>query len=148
MNRKTRTLLGACVITLAAAATALAQMPSMPDAKTKTGFYTQTNLVTSMKSLKGKIVDTKLSNPWGLVQGPTPFWIADNNAGLSTLYNGKGQIFTIKVGKKNVPFFVTIPPPKNSNVVAAPDGIVFNGITADFGGDLFVFATEDGTISG
>ncbi|MGC2494932.1 TIGR03118 family protein [Candidatus Binatus sp.] len=148
MNRKTLTLLGACVLMLSAAAAAFAQMPSMPDSKTATPSYAQTNLVVSQKSLKGKIRDKNLSNPWGLVQGPTPFWVSDNNAGVSTLYDGNGKIFTVADGKKQVPFVVTIPPPNGSNVVAAPDGIVFNGVTADFGGDMFIFSTEDGTISG
>ena len=75
------------------AASAFAQMPSMPDSKTKTPSYAQTNLVTSMKSLKAKVHDKNLINPWGLVQGPTPFWVSDNNAGVSTLYNGNGKDF-------------------------------------------------------
>ena len=115
MNRKTLTLLGACVITLAAAASAFAQMPPMPDAKTKTPSYTQTNLVTSGKRLKGKIHDKNLLNPWGLVQGPTPFWISDNNAGVSTLYDGNGKIFTVADGNKKVPFVVTVPPPNEQH---------------------------------
>ena len=148
MNRRTLTLLGACVVTLATAASASAQMPSMPDAKTKTPAYAQTNLVTSMKSLKAKVHDKNLLNPWGLVQGPTPFWVSDNNAGVSTLYDGNGKIFRVAVGSKKVPFVVTIPPPRAAPPSAAPSGIVFNGTTADFGGDLFIFSTEDGTISG
>jgi uncharacterized protein (TIGR03118 family) len=148
MNRKRLTLLCASVFTLAVAASAFAQMPPMPDSKTKTPSYAQTNLVTSGKPLKGKVRDKNLLNAWGLVQGPTPFWVSDNNAGVSTLYDGNGKIFTVAVGKKKVPFVVTIPPPTNSTASATPTGIVFNGVTADFGGDLFIFATEDGTISG
>ena len=111
MNRKTLTLLGASVFTLAAAASAFAQMPPMPDAKTKTPSYTQTNLVTSGKPLKGKFATRICSMPGGLVQGPTPFWVSDNNAGVSTLYDGNGKIFTVPVGNKKVPFVVTVPPP-------------------------------------
>jgi uncharacterized protein (TIGR03118 family) len=148
MNRTTRTLLGVCVITLATAMSSLAQSWPMPDITTKKQFYTQTNLVSSMKSLKAMVHDKNLINPWGLVQGPTPFWISDNNAGVSTLYNGNGKIFRVAVGDKMVPFVVTIPPPAGSTTTAAPSGIVFNGTTADFGGDLFMFSTEDGTISG
>jgi uncharacterized protein (TIGR03118 family) len=145
MNRKTRILLGACIITLAMTASAWAQMPP---AKKKSTSYTQTNLVTSMKSLKARVHDNNLINPWGLVQGQTPFWVSDNNAGVSTLYDGTGKIVRITVDKKKVPFVVTIPPPKNSVVTAAPSGIVFNGTPTDFTGDLFIFSTEDGTISG
>ncbi len=36
----------------------------------------------------------------------------------------------------------------NSTTMGTPSGIVFNGTAADFGGDLFIFSTEDGTISG
>src|SRR5271168_1012663 len=141
MNRYMRQLLGAGVFTFAMTAAASAQMPQ-PTAKwTKTTFYTQTNLVSSMKSLKAKILDKNLLNPWGLVQGPTPFWISDNDTGVSTLYSGNGKIFTVSDGKKQVPFVVTIPPPRNSTAVAAPSGIVFNATSSDFGGDQFIFST-------
>jgi uncharacterized protein (TIGR03118 family) len=149
MNRKTRTLLCACAVTLATAASVPAQTPPTQNAMKKAPAYEQTNLVTSGKPLKGKVRDKNLLNPWGLVQGPTtPFWVSDNNAGVSTLYDGKGKIVKTKVGKKNVPFVVTIPPPGNSTSTAAPSGIVFNGTATDFTGDLFIFAAEDGTISG
>jgi uncharacterized protein (TIGR03118 family) len=146
MNRKILTLMGACVVTLATAASALAQVQPIDLAKTSS--YSQTNLVTSGKPLKGKFRDKNLLNAWGLVQGPTPFWVSDNNAGVSTLYDGNGKAFTVTAGGKKVPFVVTVPPPKNSTATAAPSGIVFNGTTADFGGDLFIFSAEDGTISG
>ena len=148
VNRKLLTLLGAGVVTLAATASAFAQMPQMPqmpDAKTKTPSYSQTNLVTSGKPLKGKVRDKHLLNAWGLVQGPTPFWVSDNNAGVSTLYDGNGKI--VDVAKKTQ-FVVTIPPPGSSTATAAPSGIVFNGAATDFTGDLFIFDTEDGTIAG
>src|SRR5216684_412970 len=146
MSRKPLASLGACVVTLALAAGVLAQTPAMQDAKKKTTpVYAQTNLVTSGKPLKGKVRDKNLLNPWGLVQGPTPFWVSDNNAGVSTLYDGNGKIVTVS---KKVPFVVTIPPPTNSTAAATPTGIVFNGVATDFTGDLFNFDTEDGTISG
>jgi len=147
MNR-TRTLLGACIISLGTAALAFAQMAQPQGVAQSTRFYSQTNLVTSMKSLKAKIHDKNLLNPWGLVQGPTPFWISDNNAGVSTLYSGDGRIFKVADGRKKVPFVVTIPPPGNSTAAAAPSGVVFNGTVADFDGDAFIFSAEDGTISG
>ena len=143
MNRRVPALLAACVAMLTAAI-ALAQMPPMPDAK-KSSAYAQTNLVTSGKPLKGKTHDKNLLNPWGLVQGPRPFWVSDNNAGVSTLYDGNGKVVTVS---KKVPFVVTIPPPMNSTAAATPSGLVFNGTATDFTGDVFIFATEDGTIAG
>jgi hypothetical protein len=92
MNRM-RSFLVPGVIALAMAATVSAQSPQ--SAAAKPAFYGQTNLVTSAKSLKAKLHDQNLLNPWGLVQGPTPFWVSDNNAGVSTLYDGNGKIFTV-----------------------------------------------------
>lgn len=145
MNHKARILLVACLITLALTASAWAQTAP---AKTSSSFYIQTNLVSSMKSLRAKVHDKNLINPWGLVQGPTPFWVSDNNSGVSTLYDGTGKIVKVPVNKKNVPFVVTMPPPANSTASATPSGIIFNGAPTDFTGDLFIFSTEDGTISG
>jgi glucose/arabinose dehydrogenase len=108
MNRNTLTLLAACALTVATSASASAQLPSNA-MKATPSFYTQKNLVTSTKSLKARIHSKTLSNPWGLVQGPTPFWIADNGAGVSTLYDGNGRVFKVSDGKKKVPFVVSIP---------------------------------------
>src|ERR1700748_2484465 len=36
-------------------------------------------------------VDPNLLNPWGLTaSGTSPFWVSDNGAGVSTLYNASG----------------------------------------------------------
>ena len=107
--------------------------------------YQQTNLV-SDGAVQAMTVDGHLKNPWGIVAFPGgPFWISDNGAGVATLYDGKGDI---------VPLTVTIPPPGGSpsGTVATPTGVVWNpngsafllgpGLPA-----LFIFATEDGTIS-
>src|SRR5581483_1903141 len=83
--------------------------------------------------------DPNLANPWGIAFSPTsPFWISDNHTGLATVYTGNGTIR---------PLVVTIPPPAGGSPPAAPTGIAFNG-GSGFMGDRFVFATEDGTISG
>jgi uncharacterized protein (TIGR03118 family) len=116
------------------------------------GFYQQTNLVSDLPNV-AKFQDTNLVNPWGLSHGPTtPWWVSDNGKGVSTLYNGQGQAFPV-----GSPLVVTIPPPNGSpaGTTAAPTGNVFNG-TSDFvvsgsggsGPSRFIFATEDGTISG
>jgi uncharacterized protein (TIGR03118 family) len=94
--------------------------------------YVQTNLVSDLPGVAAN-QDPDLVNPWGLVQGPTPFWAADNGTGKSTLYTGSGT----KLG-----LVVTLPAAGSD-----PTGIVFNG-TSGFGGDHFIFATESGTIVG
>ena len=107
----------------------------------------QTNLV-SDGAVPAATIDPNLVNPWGLTHSPTsPFWISDNGAGVSTLYNGAGT---------KVPLTVTIPPPTGSTGTAAPTGVVFNGNAGSFqvtsggktGTSAFIFSTEDGTISG
>src|SRR5438874_4550987 len=102
-------------------------------------FYQQHNLV-SDGAVPADFVDPALVNAWGLVaSGTSPWWVADNGTDLSTLYNGN-------TGAK-VPLTVSVP--------GAPTGIVFNGgagfvITngAARGPARFIFAGEDGTISG
>src|SRR5438270_963296 len=118
-----------------------------------TGFYQRTNLVSDIAGV-AKFTDPNLVNPWGLSHSPTsPWWISDNGAGVSTLYKGDGTA---------VPLVVTIPPPAGSpaGTTAAPTGNIFNAVNStnpdDFvvskggksGPSLFIFATEDGTISG
>jgi uncharacterized protein (TIGR03118 family) len=115
--------------------------------------YVRTNLVSDIAGV-ANFTDPHLVNAWGIVaaDGNGPFWIADNGTGFSTLYNGNGVAFP-----SASPLVVTIPIPPHSRAgaVAAPTGIVFNG-TSDFvvsaggksGPALFIFATEDGTISG
>jgi uncharacterized protein (TIGR03118 family) len=122
--------------------------------------FRQTNLVTDNQQAlrqagfaRARFTDKNLVNPWGTSFGPGgPFWISDNGTGVSTLYNGAGRKFP-----PNQPLVVTIPPPLGSpaGTTAAPTGQVFNA-TSDFAiskngksaPSLFIFATEDGTISG
>jgi uncharacterized protein (TIGR03118 family) len=95
--------------------------------------------------------DKNLKNAWGVAFSPfgSPFWISDNASGKSTLYDGKGA-------KQSL--IVAIPCPKSHGQgsscpkTAAPTGIVFNpspGFTVPGTNApaLFIFATEDGTIS-
>lgn len=115
--------------------------------------YQRTNLVSDIAGV-ANFTDSNLVNSWGIVNaGDTgPMWIADNGTGVSTLYTGEGIAFPA-----NSPLVVTIPTPPNSRAGAAasPTGIVFNS-TSSFvvsaggksGASLFIFATEDGTISG
>jgi uncharacterized protein (TIGR03118 family) len=101
------------------------------------GAYHQTNLVSDLPAMAAT-VDPNLVNPWGISASPTsPMWVSDNNAGAATLYNGAGT---------PVPLVVKIPQPSGADG-GAPTGTVFNP-SADFMGDRFLFATEDGTIVG
>ena len=108
--------------------------------------FNVTNLV-SDGSVPAVTIDPSLINPWGIASSPTgPFWVSDNNSGVSTLYNGAGA----KLG-----LTVTIAPPAGGSG-ATPTGQVFSGSATDFkvsgGGKTaparFIFDTEDGTISG
>ncbi len=107
--------------------------------------YQQTDLVTNTSSVSATAtMDANLVNAWGLSRGTgSPFWISDNGTGLSTLYDGAG---------KPVQLVVTIPPPKNGAPPSAPTGTVFNFTklfaVAPGKPAVFLFATEDGTISG
>ena len=113
--------------------------------------YTQTNLVSDQTGVAA-VTDPHLINPWGLTRSATsPWWVADNNAGVSTLYNGATGA-PIEINGTGT---VTIPAPKGSpaGFLAAPTGVVFNGIATDFlvgpsAPAHFIFVTEDGTISG
>ena len=108
--------------------------------------YQQTNLV-SDGAVTAKTPDKNLQNPWGIAAFPGgPFWISDNKTGVSTLYTGQGAI---------VPLTVKIPGPKNPPAgftAAAPTGLVWNPNGSVFNvapktPALFIFSTEDGTIS-
>lgn len=144
----------AVVMTLATLLLLLVPVAAYAQANTAHGFYQQTNLVSDLPNI-AKFQDPNLLNPWGLSHGPTtPWWVSDNGAGVATLYNGGGQAFPLPPSS---PLVVTIPPPAGSpaGTTAAPTGNVFNG-TSGFvvsengisGPSLFIFATEDGTISG
>jgi uncharacterized protein (TIGR03118 family) len=122
----------------------------------------QTNLVSDLPGVAA-VPDPNLVNPWGIAEGARgPFWISDNNAGVSTLYSVPGA--------NNTPvsingLVVSIPtPPDPLGSTGAPTGTVFNIDGGQNGGfkvngfnkngapasasAIFLFATEDGTIVG
>src|ERR1700737_3875306 len=78
----------------------------------------QTNLVSDLPGV-AQHLDPNLVNPWGISESPTsPFWVADNNAGVSTLYN------TLGVPQSLV---VSIPTPGDpTGASGTPTGTVFN----------------------
>src|ERR1051325_5726596 len=105
--------------------------------------YFQRNLVSDIAGMAEK-TDTNLVNPWGIAtSASSPFWVSDNHAGVSTLYDGNGTASAL---------IVTIPPPSGGTPPAAPTGVVFNSSTnfqvSPGAAARFIFATEDGTIVG
>jgi len=87
----------------------------------------------------GQITDAGLLNGWGIAYSATsPFWVSSNGAGTSTLYRVDPLTdVTTKQG-------LTVSIPGAGNVT----GQVFNGNAAAFNGNAFLFASEDGTVSG
>lgn len=83
--------------------------------------------------------DGNLVNAWGLAASATgPWWVADNGSGLSTLYDGNGNPLSLVV-----------------HVPGAPTGLVHNDGTdlvvrhgKQSAPSVFLFASEDGTLSG
>jgi len=108
--------------------------------------YHQTNFVSDIQGL-APTSDGHLLNPWGLTaSSASPWWVSDNNGGVSTLYDGNtGAI---------VPLVVNIPPlDANGNGTGTPTGVVFTGassfmfqVNGKKAASVFTFVTEDGTI--
>ncbi|MBV8917419.1 TIGR03118 family protein [Bradyrhizobium sp.] len=116
--------------------------------------FAQTNLV-SDGSFPAVTTDPNLINPWGVAFSPTgPFWVADNGTGVTTIYNGAGAPQTV-AGFSAITIAVPKGQPSPPAGMTSPTGEVFNptsdfeitqnGVTAPA---VFIFATEDGTISG
>jgi len=122
---------------LAAAASVLVLLlsPTLLPAST----YDQTNLVSDVPGLANS-TDPNLINPWGLSFSATsPFWVANQGSGTSTLYDGAGNINSTVV---SIPG--TTPP-------SGPTGTVFNAtstfILPDGTKASFFFDTLGGTIA-
>ena len=115
-----------------------------PATPLSTNQYAVTNLTVSGGG-GAPNTDPNLVNPWGLSRSSAgPWWVSDNGTGLSTLYSGTGAI---------TPLVVTIPAAKaGSGNLGSPTGTIYNG-TQEFAigagsPAAFLWATEDGTISG
>ena len=142
---------------LSALALAVLCLPNLTPAQ----HYTQKNLISDIPGMAAH-TDPNLKNAWGLTRSPTgsPWWIANNNSGTSTLEDGAGNPINIFVEASGTTSnFVVVPPPGFAapGTPSTPTGIVFNGSSTDFflnkgtpAGKpaIFLFATEDGTISG
>jgi uncharacterized protein (TIGR03118 family) len=129
------------------------------------GNVLQTNLVSDLPGV-AQLQDPNLVNPWGISESSgSPFWVSDNNAGVSTLYNAPANPAAGQAPFSINPLVVSIPTPDDPlGASGTPTGTVFNidgGATGGFkvsGVDkngnpitasaIFLFATEDGTIVG
>lgn len=113
--------------------------------------YAVTNLVSNQNPIGSNPADPDLVNAWGVTSlAPSPFWVSDNGTGKSTLYNSLGQ----KQG-----LVVTIPSASGTGQ-GTPTGVIGNTTAGSFkvsfteggvtksGKAIFLFATQDGTISG
>jgi len=120
-----------------------AHILSLPAAQAQVNSYKQTNLVSDTQGL-APVFDSNLVNPWGICIIPgDPFWIADNASptGVTSLYNTAGAIQGA----------FKIAPPTGSSNPATPTGCVGNpagGFSLNGSSSLFIFDSEDGTISG
>jgi len=127
--RRIFTLAAGCGLALLLSGAALAQS------------YSATFLDSNLAG-KAKHQDPLLANAWGLAYAPGgAFWISDEASGWSTLYDGKGNIQTLKV----------VIPSSSGTGQGTPTGIVYNGSTEfkiETWTSVFLFATLDGTISG
>ena len=127
--------------------------------------YTVNPLVSDLTG--APVQDPVLQNAWGVAFTPagSPFWVADNATGCATLYQGDGTKVALQV---SIPLPGGAVPttdcvhvnPNNppTPTPAAPTGIIWNPTTNPATAFLvpgsnpptpaiFIFATEDGTIS-
>lgn len=107
--------------------------------------YTPVNMVSDIAGVAHR-TDPLLVNAWGIAVSPAGrIWVADNGTGVSTVYKPNGTPLSL---------IVTIPPAAGGTN-GTPTGVVFNETTnfvvsfnSTSGPSVFLFATEDGTISG
>jgi len=109
--------------------------------------YSSTNLQSDIPGVAAH-VDPNLVNPWGMVTNAngSVIWVSDNGTGVSTLYQQDGT---------PVPLVVTIPTSARNKDGGNPTGVVFNGtgffnvtLNGNSQSALFIFVSEDGSISG
>jgi len=115
------------------------------NARADSGYQVQNLVSDGFLAAKNPTPDPNLVNAWGLAFSATsPAWVADNGTGLSTLYDGNGNILSL---------VVQIPSP-SALTGGTPTGIVANVSTAATsfavtgGPSRFIFSTEDGIIAG
>jgi uncharacterized protein (TIGR03118 family) len=122
---------------------ALSMLPSLAYGQ----HYRETDLVSNVAAAP-VVSDANVRNAWGLVHSATsPWWISNNSTGTSTLINAS----TVPVTLPSL--VVTVPAAPSTSGLGTPTGVVFNGSPSDFllaasKQALFIWVTEDGTVSG
>ena len=103
------------------------------DGDSRSNRFVVTNLTSNLKGVAPNM-DPVLQNAWGVAFSPgaSPFWIADNATGCSTLYDGQGAIAStlqvkIPLPGGSVPSIACKPAKSNTSPTpAAPTGVVWN----------------------
>jgi uncharacterized protein (TIGR03118 family) len=127
------------VIALAAALGATAFILASPLGAAERNGYVVTNLVSNSATFPAATHDPSLVNAWGLTaSSSSPWWVADNGADVSTLYNGNtGAKVALTVAVDGGPTGTVF------NIADAATFPVPNGQSS-----RFLFASEDGKIRG
>lgn len=155
-GRLPKSLVVAAALIAAGSMTWIGVGGAQADPQAAGGTVLQTNLVSDLPGVAAD-TDANLVNPWGISEsGGSPFWLSDNNAGVSTLYS------TATPPISTLGLVVTIPTPVSATG-GTPSGTVFNfaGSSGAFkvtgvnssgatvsAAPAFLFDTEDGTILG
>jgi uncharacterized protein (TIGR03118 family) len=161
MQLARRSLAHASLIAICAFASVAARADDTSDPPNR---YVVTPLTSDLPNVAPN-TDPVLQNAWGVAftPGASPFWIADNATGCSTLYDGAGVPQPLPPSS---PLRVKIPlpdgtvpatacqmvNPKKPPTNAAPTGLVWNPTTTFLVPNTsspatFIFDTEDGTLS-
>jgi uncharacterized protein (TIGR03118 family) len=164
MKQFRRTLSAAAVIAMCVAVASAVRAVDGEDHNKGPNRYVVTNLTSDLQGMAAN-TDPVLQNAWGVAftPGASPFWIADNATGCSTLYNGSGV-----PQPQPTPLLVKLPLPGGSvpatackhadpknppkPTPAAPTGLVWNPTTTFLvpkttSPATFIWDTEDGTIA-
>src|SRR5947209_12426940 len=108
------------------------RLEALEDRCLLSGNVLQTNLVSDLPGVAQQL-DPHLINPWGISESTgSPFWISDNNAGVSTLYNARSTS-TPPFSVSPNPLVVSIPAPGDpTGASGTPTGTVFNNSGGGF----------------
>src|SRR2546427_1220234 len=135
MKHFSRTLSAAAVIAMCVTVASAVRGDDGKDPAKGSNRYIVTNLTSDLPGIAPN-TDPVLRNAWGVTftPGASPFWIADNATGCSTLYDGQGAIAStlqvkLPLPGGSVPATACKPVDPNNPpnpTPAAPTGLVWN----------------------